>query len=258
MNSNMVTQRLSIAPVFMIFSTCIAFGQANTVSLQGAFDGRYTGTVQGTTLQATGGGAGTSSYIGPFTYSEKATVDLITGLSNGTFRLVAANGDQLNGSFVGRALPDIPKGSHFIGLVTITDGTGRFQGATGGLTLDRFFDDTNVPAYNLAYGTLTGTITTPAPTRAATTASAEPKNATVILRELRLDGTGSVSRDGKPLAYNWSIPPGSPSAAISHAETATPLVQFGRQRGLYRFRLKVTDSSGGSATDFVAINFQGN
>ena len=97
--------------------------------------------------------------------NEKPTLDLATGLAKGTLQLVAANGDVINGSFVGRALPeDIPKGSHYIGLLTITSGTGRFQGATGGLTVDRLFDDTNLPVFSLGYSSFTGTINIPAST----------------------------------------------------------------------------------------------
>jgi hypothetical protein len=155
----------AIAVLLMALSAFTVLAQVNSVRLRGAFDGRFTGTVDGGTLQSAGSGAGTASEIGPFTYTEKATVDLATGLSSGVFQLVAANGDVINCSYVGRALSDIPKGSHFIGLLTITSGTGRFQGATGGLTIDRYFDNTNVPAFLLGYGSLTGTISTPGATR---------------------------------------------------------------------------------------------
>ncbi len=137
--------------------------QVNTVRIKGAFQTRTTAVLQSGILQANGSGAGTASHIGPFTFTEKATVDLATGLSTGVFQLTSANGDMINGSFVGRAQPDnVPTGSHFIGLLVITGGTGRFRGATGGFTMDRFFDDTNVPIFNLGYGSLTGTISTPA------------------------------------------------------------------------------------------------
>lgn len=138
--------------------------QVNTVRIKGAFQTRNTAVLQSGILQITGSGAGTASHIGPFTYTEKVTVDLATGLaSSGVFQLATANGDMINGSFVGRAQPaDVPTGSHFIGLLVITGGTGRFRGATGGFKMDRFFDDTSLPIYDLSYGTFTGTISTPA------------------------------------------------------------------------------------------------
>jgi probable HAF family extracellular repeat protein len=90
-----------------------------------------------------------------------------------------------------------------------------------------------------------------------TAASASPKNVTVTASEITLDGTASTSANGKPLIYQWTIPQGSPSAAILQGNTATPTVQFG-VRGVYTFQLTVTDSTGTSATDFATVNFQGN
>jgi len=96
-------------------------------------------------------------------------------------------------------------------------------------------------------------LATPAPT----TASAGPKNTTVISRQITLNGAASFSADGKPLSYEWSIPQGSPSAAILHGNTATPEIQFS-WRGVYTIQLTVTDSTGASATDIATVNFQGN
>lgn len=93
---------------------------------------------------------------------------------------------------------------------------------------------------------------------AKTTAVAGPKNATVLSRDFRLDGTGSTSSDGKPLAYLWTIPQGSPSAAIYGGTTASPTVQFTQRGATYNFQLMVTDSSGTTATDVVSINYRGN
>ena len=91
-----------------------------------------------------------------------------------------------------------------------------------------------------------------------TAAVAGPKNISTVLRDFRLDGSGSTSSDGKPLTYLWTIPQGSPSAAIYGGTTVTPTVQL-RQRGaLYTFQLTVTDSTGKSATDLATVNYQGN
>lgn len=94
---------------------------------------------------------------------------------------------------------------------------------------------------------------------AKTTAVANPKNATVLSRQVQLDGSMSTSADGGPLTYQWTIPAGSPSAAIYGANSATPSVQF-TQRGAvtYMFQLTVTDSAGHSATDTASVNYQGN
>ena len=91
-----------------------------------------------------------------------------------------------------------------------------------------------------------------------TKAVADPKNATAVSPEIQLDGSTSISADGKPLIYEWSTPQGSPSAAILHGNLATPTVQFSQGRGLYTFLLTVTDSTGTSSTDVATVNFVGN
>ena len=91
-----------------------------------------------------------------------------------------------------------------------------------------------------------------------TAALAGPKNATVVTRQFQLDGTGSMSADGKPLTYQWTIPPGNPSAGILAGDTAIPTVQLAGLRQAYTFQLNVTDSTGKTATDLVTINFIGN
>jgi len=93
---------------------------------------------------------------------------------------------------------------------------------------------------------------------AKTAAIAGPKNGTANSSEVRLDGSMSTSSDGKPLKYQWSIPKGSPSAAIYQGTTATPSVQFSQRNVLYTFLLTVTDSSGNSATDIATVLFNGN
>jgi len=93
---------------------------------------------------------------------------------------------------------------------------------------------------------------------AQTTAVASPKNASIVAREIKLDGSMSTSSDGKQLTYQWTIPQGSPSAAIYGGNTATPSVQFTQRGALYKFQLTVTDSTGKSATDIATVNYQGN
>jgi hypothetical protein len=56
-----------------------------------------------------------------------------------------------------------PNLTHVIELVAITGGTGRFQGATGNLTLDFLDDNTSRPT-GLTSGSSRGTISTPSST----------------------------------------------------------------------------------------------
>jgi hypothetical protein len=91
---------------------------------------------------------------------------------------------------------------------------------------------------------------------AATTAVASPKNVVVITNYVQLNGSASTSADGKPLTFSWAIAPGSPSAAISGASTATPLVQLSSGFNTYSFILTVTDSTGKTATDTASVTYQ--
>ena len=170
MNSQVLSgSRLALGALSMALCATAVSAQGpapedvSIVRIKGALQTRSTGSVDKGLLQASGTGAGIASFIGPFTFTDKATVDLATGLNTGgSFQLTAANGDTVQGSYVGRTEPgDVPTGTHFIGLLVITGGTGRYKGATGSLTWDRYFDDTNIPVFNLSYGSLTGTIRIP-------------------------------------------------------------------------------------------------
>jgi hypothetical protein len=86
-----------------------------------------------------------------------------------------------------------------------------------------------------------------------TAAVAGPKNLTASTRQIQLDGTASTSASGA-LTYLWTIPQGSPQAAISGSTTATPTVQL-TLRGTYTFQLTVTDAAGKSATDTTTVNY---
>lgn len=74
---------------------------------------------------------GTSPW-GLLTYHSGDVIDLSTGQGTGTNRFVAANGDELHGSFSVQMLPGA-NASLFdlIGQVSFTGGTGAFLGATG-------------------------------------------------------------------------------------------------------------------------------
>jgi hypothetical protein len=81
---------------------------------------------------------GTATHLGRFTATLTAEVTS-ENTSTGTFNFTAANGDQLSGTFVGIEGVFIPPNTARITEVaTITNGTGRFAGATGTFTMIRF------------------------------------------------------------------------------------------------------------------------
>src|SRR5690349_8819250 len=87
-----------------------------------------------------------------------------TGSGEGVFLLVFPNGDVIYGSFTGHGPnppPPPPAPVRITEQLTITRGTGRFQGASGTITLNRVVHFSTLPAYDSHSGTLTGTISTP-------------------------------------------------------------------------------------------------
>ncbi len=91
--------------------------------------------------QAEGSGSfGLSGYL------STDVVNMATGQGSGTNRFVAANGDELLGSFTLQVTPGVTPGALTVqGLTTFTGGTGVFSGATGSATLlgsGQFISDT--------------------------------------------------------------------------------------------------------------------
>src|SRR5258706_3285518 len=130
MHSKISSQRPpALAVLLMVMSVSAVLADVKTVPFKGAFDERDTDVVQFPTLTLNGGGSGTASQLGRFTFTSTVKVDLTNALSSGTIQLLAANGDVINGVSVGRGEPtDTPHITHVVQLVTITGGTGRFQG----------------------------------------------------------------------------------------------------------------------------------
>ena len=101
-------------------------------------------------------GEGIASHLGRFTTTGVLTLNLATATGTGTVSYTAANGDMLTGTAIGQAV----LGGGFAVVtetVTITGGTGRFDGATGTLTVVRRV----VQATGVSTGTIDGTITLP-------------------------------------------------------------------------------------------------
>jgi hypothetical protein len=84
---------------------------------------------------------GNATQLGEFTLAIPHTVNRVTHTAVGTYEFTAANGDTLSASFTGKATPTATPGVLYIEeTATIIGGTGRFAGATGSFTCERFFD----------------------------------------------------------------------------------------------------------------------
>lgn len=89
-------------------------------------------------LHVNGTGTGTGTQLGRFTATFTATVTMATGSATGSIRLIAANGDRLDATYIGQGTPTSEPGVVSIEEVaTVTDGTGRFAGTTGEFTIQR-------------------------------------------------------------------------------------------------------------------------
>ena len=128
------------------------------VPFKGGFEGVDTVTpLAAPFVAAEVSATGNATRLGKFTLSISATVNRTTGAATGTFEFVAANGDTVFGTLTGQSSPPDAGVLTIEEAFTITGGTGRFAGATGGFTGTRLknlaTDDT--------IGVFEGTISSP-------------------------------------------------------------------------------------------------
>ena len=114
------------------------------VPFRGSFRGVDIADVQFPKLFVDGSGSGNATHLGRFTLTYEAEVDLLTLPieSFGSSVFTAANGASLFTDYIGLATPtENPDVVSIVEVHTITGGTGRFAGATGGFirkySLDR-------------------------------------------------------------------------------------------------------------------------
>jgi hypothetical protein len=116
--------------------------QANSIPITYSLTGGPTGppVMSGTTLILDGfftgsvlsGDPSLDTAWNPITYSDHSVVDLTTGLLNGTFSMMFANGDTLLGNVFEDVSAIVATGAGpFTQALTFTGGTGEFAGATG-------------------------------------------------------------------------------------------------------------------------------
>jgi len=84
---------------------------------------------------------GNATQLGQFTLAIPHTVDLRTMTATGSYQFTAANGDRLIAIFKGQGKKTPTPGViAIVETATITGGTGRFTGATGGFICQRLFN----------------------------------------------------------------------------------------------------------------------
>ena len=86
----------------------------------------------------TASGSGEAAELGRFTASYQMEANLLDMSLSESVSFAGANGDSLQATAVGQAIEDRTPGMfNIVEIYTITDGTGRFAGASGTFTLKR-------------------------------------------------------------------------------------------------------------------------
>jgi hypothetical protein len=112
---------------------------AQQVPFKGSLQAVESYVVQFPTLFVDASGTGKATHLGRFTVTYQVEVDLLTGGGPASIHLVAANGDAIFATGSGQDSPtEDPDVSFIVETYTITGGTGRFAGATGSFTVERF------------------------------------------------------------------------------------------------------------------------
>ena len=125
---------------------------------KGSLEGVVTVTPKPPTLVVIVRATGNGTQLGRFALAIPHVVDTGKMTANGTYQFVAANGDTLTACFKGKASPSSTPGVlSIVEVATITDGTGRFAGASGNFTCVRLY---NTVAGTTA-GSFNGTISVP-------------------------------------------------------------------------------------------------
>jgi len=120
---------------FALFEAHQTAMAADGVPVEGMFAMNFQGGPSGPgTFDFTVNGIGVLSSVGNSKIQVQKTLD-VTGkvpTYSGTFTITALNGDTLTGTYQGVGTPlDSGGFSPFSGVLTVTGGTGRFQGASG-------------------------------------------------------------------------------------------------------------------------------
>ena len=131
---------LTLAVAVMGLAGPVAAGE------QVPFRGRLEGDVTVTPLeppyvQVDVDATGNATHLGRFALAIPHIVNRANMTATGSYQFVAANGDRLTADFTGQAsLTETPGVLAIVETATITGGTGRFAGATGGFICERLFD----------------------------------------------------------------------------------------------------------------------
>ncbi len=180
--------------------------------------------------------------------------------TNGVVAATNTAGDGYKGTYSGRLVPTVTSATDNVytidGQFTITDGTGRYVGVTGGGKSSGLQNSVTGYFGLVLSGTISvpDTVTPPKPTSNTPIANAGA-DITTGFKEFTLDGSKSSDPLGGTLTYSWRNV--GKTATIIDSNVATPRIQVLLGYGLYTFELTVTNSKGLSSTDTVDVMYIG-
>jgi len=156
--------RYHSSKIGLAFAVLVVLGRADPASAgeQVPFKGSFDADVTVTRLDPPfvlllADGRGKASQLGTFTFTISNLVNGSNRTSNGSYEFTAANGDTLAADCTGQGtLTATPGVLSIVETATITGGTGRFAGASGGFVSERLQNS----AAGWTTGSFEGTIST--------------------------------------------------------------------------------------------------
>jgi hypothetical protein len=159
MKKTFVSAAIALLLLIVLASTAFAAPSADRQLLfKGSMQAVETHVVTFPTFTLDATGSGNATQLGLFTMSFQGEVFIPTLSGTTSAILVAADGSSLYADGVGQGT--VTENPDFVSIVetyTITGGTGRFAGASGGFTVERLIQRST----GISSGTIDGTIVLP-------------------------------------------------------------------------------------------------
>src|SRR5215208_5459353 len=117
--------------------------------IKGTFQSTETSVSVFPTTSVTGSGSGDATELGSFTINYQAEISLLDLSSVESAEFTGTRGDRISAEAVGQAVENTTPGMlNVVDIYKITGGTGRFDGASGTMTLNRLVSVTTGAAYS--------------------------------------------------------------------------------------------------------------
>ena len=144
------------AATILMTTLAVAAAAQQLVPFKGSLEGNDSDNFTSeNTVVVTSTGTGTSTLLGKFSFTLENTVTIDQGTSVGTVEFVAANGDTVFGTVIGSGSITSAGTIQITETVTITGGTGRFEGAQGSITMHRLASPTAFTTEGSYFGYVT-------------------------------------------------------------------------------------------------------